>query len=47
MFPDRGHNHSRTLLFSFLGQHTSHKYTVIIIQVTDRFIQKDEVKRLA
>lgn len=47
MFSNGSNNHSRTLLFGLFGQYTSHECTVIIIQVADRLIQKNEIERLA
>ena len=47
MFSNGSNNYSCALPFGFFGQHASHKCAVIIIQVADRFIQKDEIERLA
>lgn len=47
MFSNGSNNHSRTLPFGLFGQYTSHECAVIIIQMADRFIQKNEIERLA
>ena len=47
MFSNGSNNYSCALPFGFFAQHASHKCAVIIIRVADRFIQKDEIERLA
>ena len=47
MFSYGSGDYSGLLLFSFANNKFSHDAAVVIIQMTDRFIQKKEIERLA
>lgn len=44
---DGGHDNARPLLSGFFGQDAAHDASVPVVEMTYRFVQKDEVKRLA
>ena len=46
MFSYGSGDYSGLLLFSFTNNKFSHNAAVVIIQMTDRFIQKKEIERL-
>ena len=47
MFSYGSGDYSGLLLFSFANNKFSHDAAVVIIQMTDRFIQKKEIERMA
>ena len=47
MLADRGHNDTCPLSIRFLHQYPGHNPSILLIQMADRFIQKNKIKRLA